>query len=615
MSAETDSALLRRFEPLIRYTRGEEFFPMDVEAYVRVSSLWVQQPGRLPICLLPEGELTLEKLSQPRSDGFEAIYFLKFIEPLNITELAAYTLQQGLKKKDPRQVFRAGRGRLARVGYSSRFVDALFSLTLLARGRVPGDTAAAAALAYRQLQEAQESFCYYGRVVRQNGWVALQYWFFYPFNNWRTGFFGANDHEADWEMVYVYLSEATNGELRPEWVAYASHDFIGDDLRRRWDDPELEKIGEHPVIYAGAGSHASYYAPGEYLAEIELPFLAPLARQFDSLRAALRRLLRQARGEAEQAEAKGKEFNVFNVPFVDYARGDGLAIGPGGDKPWDEPRLLEPMPAWASSYRGLWGLYARDPISGENAPAGPVYNRDGTVRRSWYDPLGWAGLDKVSPPDRALALTQERQQASARRRVDLQNKIASQSEQLLHLGIEAEAMRNTAHMRKAHQAQLQKIKALSEELRQLRFQLASEDALQVSLEQHAQRLENSVISPPRAHLHRVQRPASDAGLRLSRFAEAWSAISIGLMMVSFVAILLFARHYLLYGLAAMLSIIIFVEATFRRQLVHLVNSVSIGLAIVAAMVLLFEFFWSVVIASVILAGLYIMWENIRELQA
>ena len=34
-------------------------------------------------------------------------------------------------------------------------------------------------------------------------------------------------------------------------------------------------MGEHPVIYVGAGSHASYYAPGEYLTELTLPCLHP----------------------------------------------------------------------------------------------------------------------------------------------------------------------------------------------------------------------------------------------------------------------------------------------------------------------------------------------------
>jgi len=35
----SDLELLRRFEPAIRYTKGEAFFPMDVGRYVQKSSL------------------------------------------------------------------------------------------------------------------------------------------------------------------------------------------------------------------------------------------------------------------------------------------------------------------------------------------------------------------------------------------------------------------------------------------------------------------------------------------------------------------------------------------------------------------------------------------------
>ncbi len=118
MSAETDRALLRRFEPVMRYTRGEQFFPMDVEPYVHACSLWMQPPGEDPLCLIPEGELTLDKLAQPRASGFGTVYFLKFIAPLDIRKFAAYNLQRivkGFTKKDSQDVFRAGRGRLARV--------------------------------------------------------------------------------------------------------------------------------------------------------------------------------------------------------------------------------------------------------------------------------------------------------------------------------------------------------------------------------------------------------------------------------------------------------------------------------------------------------------------
>jgi len=627
---QVDIALLQRFEPLIRYNRGERFFPIGVERYVRESSLWMQRPGEEAVQLVPEGELTVDKLAEPRPADFGTVYFLKFIEPFNIGELATYTVQHELRQKDPRDVFQAGRGRLARVGYGSRFVAALFSVTLLARGRVPGDTAAAAAEAFQRMLADDPRHLYFGRVVRQDGWTALQYWFFYPFNNWRSGFFGVNDHEADWEMIYIYLSPAAGtsdsagaaggsrqvaagGDLSPQWVAYASHDFSGDDLRRRWDDPELEKEGEHPVIYAGAGSHSSYYERGEYLAELELPFLSPLVRLVDGIDAFWRRLIREHTIPGHR-EA-GAAFNIFRIPFVDYARGDGHSIGPGGERPWADPVLLDERQSWALQYRGLWGLFAHDPIAGENAPAGPVYNPDGLVRRSWYDPLGWAGLDKVPPPDQAPARIAEQRQLIAARCAQLEQTIETKSRELTGLDLEAHAMLGHTHLVRHHAAHQEKINTLSREINQLRAELAGDLALAEALEAHVGQPQTGEFDSPRAHIHHAAHPTPAADLRLNRVAEFWAAISIGLVMVGFVALVLFARPYLLFGLVGILSVIIFIEASFRRQLARLVDAVTIALTIVAALVLLFQFFWNIVIVAVILAGGYIMWENLHELRS
>lgn len=613
MSAESNLTLLRRFEPIVRYTHGEQFFPMDVEPYVETCGLWTQRLGEAPACLIPEGELTLSKLAQPRADGSDVVYFLKFIEPMNISELAAYQIQQRLKPKGFREAFHAGRGRLARVGYVSRLVDALFSLTLLTRGRVPGDTAAAAVLEYRNILVEREHYTYHGRVVRQDGWVVLQYWFFYPFNNWRSGFYGVNDHEADWEMINIYLFETGEGEARPEWVAYASHDFSGDDLRRRWDDPEAEKVGEHPVIYAGAGSHASYFASGEYLAEFELPYLAPVIRILDRLRKPVQRALGRDQEQDEQSTDQRGGFNIFRIPFVDYARGDGLAIGPGQDKEWEEPRLLEPPPAWVSNYRGLWGLYAHDPISGENAPAGPMYNRDGAVRRAWYDPLGWAGLDKVPPPDETVARLQARRAEINARRAELAETIAQKSQELMGLGVETEAMRGVPHLKKRYAAHQKQIDELSDELNQLRAKFASDAALLEAIELKIRRLQAGEREPARAHIKRAHHPATHDELRFSRLAETWAAISIGLMMMGFVTLVFLLGGNPVIGLVALLSLMVFIESGFRGQLSRLITSATIGLAIVSSLVILYEFFWVIIALLVLVAGGYIMWENLREL--
>ncbi|MGH3148378.1 MAG: hypothetical protein ACRDTR_21560, partial [Rubrobacter sp.] len=389
-------ALLRRFEPVIRFTKGEWFYPMDAEPYVDACSLWVERPGEDPVCVVPAGELSLDLLAQQPEDTTGAVHYLKIPPPDGDEKRGLFwRLRRRRSHSDPdwpKETFRAGRGRLARVGYISRLADALFGLVLLARGRVPGGDVEGGRVLYGRFMEKGERFKYHGRVVRQDGWIVLQYFLFYAFNDWRSNFFGANDHESDWEKVMVFLSESEPGEVRPEWAAYAAHEETGDDLRRRWDDPELEKSGEHPIVYVCVGSHASRYSAGEYLTQLAFP----LPRAFAAARRAARTFWYRTLRQYSQEYAAERAYELFTIPFVDYGRGDGLSVGPGQDMEWDPPRLmLDPLPSWVVGYRGLWGLYTRDPFEGEDAPAGPMYNRDKTICKEWYDPVGWAGLEKV----------------------------------------------------------------------------------------------------------------------------------------------------------------------------------------------------------------------------
>jgi hypothetical protein len=603
-----DAALLRRFEPIVRFTQGEQFFPFDVKRYVENSSLWVHRQGLGEEQLAKEGTLSLGSLGKLPRLSFDSIQYMKFIEPLNVAQLAGYRLQQGLERVRRREGFRAGPGRLARVGYSSRMLGALFSLTLLARGRIPGDNAAAAALGYQRMRREDERYPYYGRVLDQNGWLVLQYWFFYCFNNWRTGFHGLNDHEGDWEMVTLYLYPNEAGDWQPEWVAYAMHDFEGDDQRRRWDDPEVEREGEHPVVYAAAGSHASYFSPGEYLTELELPLLSPLARLTRRIGALWRRVL----GE-ELAPQEPELEHLFDVPFVDYARGDGLSIGPGQEKEWAKPQVISEAEDWVSGYRGLWGIWVGDPFMGENAPGGPMYDRFGQVRRSWYDPIGWAGLNKNSPPSKAADEAQQRIHGIEERQQALRASIEEKSRELRGLGLESEAMQGQAHMKGQHKALLEEIEQIDAEIDALQAELAECSELLEVVEEYAERLGDGHRGSQRGHIRRIRVPASPVSLRLGRIAEAWAAASIGLALFAFVAITLFAREYLLAGTAIIVGVFALVEATLRRRLNRLVNAVTGLLAVVAGGVLLYEFFWDIVIVVVLLAGGYLLWENLREL--
>ena len=614
MSISQDAILLRSYEPIIRFTKGEQFFPMDVTPYVRACSLWSQLPDQPPRLLVQEGKLTLEALANLDYDTPGLRYFLKFIEPLNVGEMAVSKFQG--EEDAP---FASGPGRLARVGYISRLVDAIYRLALLARGRVPGDTAAAAALSYRQVLAEHTHYRYFGRVVRQQGWIVLQYWYFYAFNNWRSRFSGANDHESDWEMVCIYLAEQPDlahgahsaDGFRPEWVAYASHDYSGDDLRRRWDDPEIQKEGDHPLIFAGAGSHASYFSQGEYLTELTLPFTAPLLRASAAVQRFWGRVLRQYTGE-ESRHRFDQYASIFRIPFVDYARGDGLSIGPGQEHEWDEPVLLTPVPDWVSNYRGLWGLYTSDPFNGEDAPAGPMFNRDETVRRAWYDPVGWAGLDKVAPYVETLRQVRAEQDRLRLRQQELRTLIAEQTAALNGLGIRFEATRNQPHLVALHDELSKQISQQSTELNEVSAELSTNHGLLDALYRYEEALTAGDRGPLRAHISHAHIPAPPIERGSGRLAEFWAASSVGLMMVVMVLLAYFLPQYLGGGLVITIALFAFIEAGFRGRFTRLVTSVTISLTVVAALVLIGKFYWELIVLLVLIAGAYILVDNLRE---
>jgi hypothetical protein len=610
MNETNSEALLRRFEPVIRFTKGEWFYPMDVEPYVRSCSLWVRHPDEEAVCVVPQGKLTLENLGQQPLDSADAVHYLKIPAPEKSRKRGLWARlfpRRAARGPDwPKETFRAGRGRLARVGYISRLADALFSLALLLRGRVPGGGVEEARVMYGGLMEREERYHYHGRVVRQDGWIVLQYWLFYAFNDWRSNFFGANDHEADWEKVFVYLSELDSGGMCPEWVAYAAHEESGDRLRRRWDDPELEKSGEHPVVYACAGSHASRYFRGEYLTELEFP----LPRAFAAARKVVRSLwYRTLRQYAEEDPSE-----LFTIPFVDYGRGDGLSVGPDQDREWNHPRLMQdPVPSWVSGYRGLWGLYTRDPFEGEDAPAGPMYDRDMSISREWYDPVGWAGLDKVPTRAEELADILEQRSEIEARRDGLRAEVLQKSRGLRRLGIAAEATRDRSHLRELQEVQTGRIAELSKEVEELRKELSTDEFLSEALDDHANRLRNGERPPASAHIARAARPLPESEARTGRVAQLWASISVAVVLLMLTGILVYQRQHLLFALVFAIAVFAFVEASFRKRLSRFMASVSIGLSVVGAFVLLDRFFWQIIVLSVLAAGLYILWENLREL--
>jgi hypothetical protein len=576
---------------------------MDVEPYVRASSLWLHVPEATDREIVPAGELTPAKLVEPRDAPFGSLFYLRFVQPLDIGESASALAGERKLEQEQGSEFHAGVGRLARGGLLPRLGDGLFSLSLILRGTVPGATAAAAALQYAKLREQDARFVYHGRVVRQSGWTICQYWFFFAYNPWRSGFHGVNDHESDWEMISVYLYEGSDG-LVPEWVAYASHDFHGADLRRRFDDAvDLELVDGHPVVYAGAGSHASYFRRGEYQAEVPLP--AP--RRVKQLAAALANVWRDRLGQADG------DRRPLRIPFVDFARGDGTGVGRGEENAWTANLIDETTP-WVSDYRGLWGLFARDPISGENAPAGPMFDRDGSPRPSWFDPLGFADLARVAPPPQQRAVLATELERLTERQRELDERIDEATLAIREIGARLDATQGRPHL--AHVATVLEatVAELASSLTALRREKSENAAVMESLEQRVSDPE-TLRDDPRAHIRHAAEPVPASAMRFNRAAELWAAVSLSLLLAGLAVLLLVSPGNAWAEAIVLVLALVAAEAVLRGTFVRTINRIGVILALIAVGVLFVQFAEWVAVTLLIALAAFLLFQRLEELRA
>ena len=110
----------------------------------------------------------------------------------------------------------------------------------------------------QRLTEGSEPVVY-AHVAEELGKAALQYWFFYPFNDFN------NTHEGDWEMIQlVFDAPDARAALatEPVEVGYSSHEGAE---RAEWGDEKLLLIGDRPVVYPAAGSHANKFGDALWL--------------------------------------------------------------------------------------------------------------------------------------------------------------------------------------------------------------------------------------------------------------------------------------------------------------------------------------------------------------
>ncbi|GLY82226.1 hypothetical protein [Actinoallomurus iriomotensis] len=586
---ESDLELLRRYEPVLSYTDGERFFPVAVEDYLACCGLWRGEEQ-----LVPAGELTAEVLVATAERYPESQLSLLLVqEPFHRKEVRRYT-----RAKPPI----AKSGRLAAVGLFGRVFDVLLRASLFLRGSVPGGVAAAAADLYeRRMNPARCT--YYGRVVREGGYVALQYYFLYAMNDWRTTFSGVNDHEADWEAVTVYLAESPSGP-RPAWVAVSAHDESGDDLRRRWDDPDLRLAGEHPVIYVGAGSHSGAFVRGRYLVTVNPARLRPILRG-----------TRRVTAFAFPWTREGRRHSGVGIPFIDYALGDGEEVGPSRARGW-HPVVISDETPWVSGFHGLWGRDTRDWVGGERAPAGPRYDRDGRVRTLWADPLGWAGLQKVPPePEDDVRALRDRIAILDKEIADADATIEQDREELRRLRAAAVSLgrhENARGLARQRSAEVVKAENALRALVRTRTDLAEERAAH-----DATLARPPAVGRPQEHLREPNVPYTPTRGSRTRFLNVWAALSTPLFILAVVGVFVVPHEPVSILLAGVVFLFLTMEAWARRRMLALATGLLMLAGAVAVVVgLSFAVVYGgryVLLGPMVVVAAVLLVVNLREL--
>jgi len=187
----------------------------------------------------------------------------------------------------------------------------------------------------------------YDRQYETAGATVLQYWFFYPFNDWDNGTsIPGNQHEGDWEMVQILYSKEKN---EPEQLT-ASYHHSGKSYN--WNS-EVSKIdGTHPKIFVAKGGHGLWANSGAH--------------------------------EVGKTWQKIAEWPFFrHIALKDLTSEDGMVLYPKGLIPPFEAgyqlRDISNEPNWVN-WKGIWG----ELFLGSSGPQSPG------LQEKWKDPIKWS---------------------------------------------------------------------------------------------------------------------------------------------------------------------------------------------------------------------------------
>jgi hypothetical protein len=125
-------------------------------------------------------------------------------------------------------------------------------------------------------------------------------------------------------------------------------------------------------------------------------------------------------------------------------------------------------------------------------------------------------------------------------------------------------------------------------------------------------IEAGVLGDPQRHLQHPHRPVPPEETRYNVIVEVWSAISVGVLLL-IVAGLVFFRLVPWWG-ALIVGVVgyILIESALRRRLTLLLLRLVLVLAVLGAVILVFDFRLEIVLAAVAGLAILVVADNVRE---
>ncbi|MFH1311626.1 MAG: FlgD immunoglobulin-like domain containing protein [Candidatus Eisenbacteria bacterium] len=239
----------------------------------------------------------------------------------------------------------------------------------------------------------------YAHLFCADSLTVIQYWFFYPYNDW------VNNHEGDWEHINVVISSADPEQSVIEMVEYYFHN------RYLSADPALGQLYQvdetHPVVFVGG--YGEMYCGGMFIGSGpqgggSYPVLGHWERAGSPVEIEVAGVQISCPAAADDLSTTGDYVHWSNVQVIVWPDADAEYCAAHPDRSW-----MKALMPWGTTFASSPGDWLGAGSVGNDAPPtpsrtsewehlGPETSRSLYVRNRPYDPVTDSDWIAPSPP-------------------------------------------------------------------------------------------------------------------------------------------------------------------------------------------------------------------------